>query len=71
MRHGLTSTSPRIPPPAASADDPLRRSVLAHQPELERAFVGLYATLWRDGVVDPVTKEVARIRSARRTDCHY
>lgn len=65
------SSSPRLPPPPAVTDDPASRSVLAHQPELQRAFLRLYATLWQDGVVDPVTKEVARLRSARRTDCGY
>lgn len=64
------ATAPRLAPPA-SEGDPLARSVLAHQPELQRAFLALYATLWRDGIVDPVTKEIARLRSARRTDCRY
>jgi hypothetical protein len=65
------ATSPRLTPPAPRAEDPLAQSVLAHQPELQRAFLRLYATLWQDGIVDPVTKEIARLRSARRTDCRY
>jgi hypothetical protein len=65
------ASSPRLPPPTAGLDDPLGRSVLAHQPELQRAFLRLYATLWQNGVVDPVTKEIARLRNARRTDCRY
>jgi AhpD family alkylhydroperoxidase len=45
--------------------------VLAHQPELLRAFLRLYGTLWSRGVVDHATKEVARLRNARVTDCRY
>jgi alkylhydroperoxidase family enzyme len=49
--------------------DPVQRSVLAHQPELLRAFTRLYGTLWSRGVVDQPTKELARIRNARLVDC--
>ena len=65
------ATTPRLPPPASGGTDPHTRSVLAHQPELQRAFLRLYATLWREGILDPVTKEIARLRCARRTDCRY
>jgi AhpD family alkylhydroperoxidase len=46
-------------------------SVLAHQPELLQAFLRLYGTLWRRGVLDHPTKEVARLRNARVTGCAY
>lgn len=45
--------------------------MLAHQPELLRAFLRLYGTLWSAGVVDHPTKEVARLRNARITNCNY
>ena len=56
---------PRLLPPAGAA------SVLRHQPELERAFFRLYAALWASPIVDPVTKELLRLRNARITDCGY
>jgi len=61
------------PPPAApgSGADAVQRSVLAHQPELLRAFLCAYGTLWSHGVVDAPAKEVARLRNARITDCRY
>jgi AhpD family alkylhydroperoxidase len=64
----------RVPPPSfdgAAPTDAVNRSVLAHQPELLRAFLRLYGTLWSHGVVDPPTKEVARMRNARVTGCRY
>lgn len=68
------SSPPRVaPPPLREGEgrDPVQRSVLAHQPELLRAFLRLYGTLWSHGVVDHATKEVARLRNARVTDCRY
>jgi AhpD family alkylhydroperoxidase len=68
------STHPRVTPPEpreGGEADPFERSVLAHQPELLRAFLRLYGTLWSHGVVDHATKEVARLRNARVTDCRY
>jgi AhpD family alkylhydroperoxidase len=68
------STTPRLPPPRFDGpppSDPAQRGVLAHQPELLRAFLRLYGTLWSHGVVDPATKEVARLRNARVTGCNY
>lgn len=63
---------PRIePPPAMPGSDALAQSPLAHQPELLRAFLRLYGTLWSHGIVDHPTKEIARIRNARITDCGY
>ena len=64
----------RLPAPAVAGDAPadaVNRSVLAHQPELLRAFLRLYGTLWSHGVVDHPTKEVARLRNARITGCRY
>ena len=65
------SSSPRVTPPATGGDDAVSRSVLAHQPELLRAFLRLYGTLWSHGVLDHPTKEVARLRNARVTGCNY
>jgi AhpD family alkylhydroperoxidase len=61
---------PRLPRPEA---DPAVASygVLAHAPEVLRAFLDLYGRLWRDGIVDPPTKEVMRLRNARVTGCGY
>lgn len=63
--------SPRVPLPKARGDDAVSSSVLAHQPELLIAFQRLYGTLWSHGVLDQVTKEVARLRNARVTGCGY
>jgi len=38
---------------------------------LGRAFMQLYGTLWRVGVLDQEVKETVRIRNARITDCGY
>lgn len=66
------ATRSRVPAPdAGSSNDPFARSVLAHQPELLRAFLRLYGTLWSHGVLDHETKEVARLRNARITGCNY
>lgn len=46
-------------------------TALAHQPELFAAFGRLYATFWNEGVLDHRTKEVARLRNARITDCGF
>jgi alkylhydroperoxidase family enzyme len=63
---------PRVKPPAdAPADDPIRGSALGHQPELTDAFMRAYGILWSRGVVDHPTKEMARLRNARVTDCGY
>lgn len=68
------ASTPRLPAPTfegAGPSDAIGRSVLAHQPDLLRAFLRLYGTLWSCGVVDHPTKEVARLRNARVTDCRY
>ncbi len=59
------STTPRVP----AAD--LGEAFGGLQPDLFKAFWDLYCTLWMDGVVDHRTKEVARLRNARVTDCGY
>lgn len=59
----------RVKPPATTSRDPIQSSPLALQPDLLDAFQRMYGVLWSDGVVDQPTKEVARIRNARRVDC--
>ena len=59
----------RVKPPATTSRDPIQASPLALQPELLAAFQRMYGVLWSRGVVDQATKEVARIRNARRVDC--
>jgi AhpD family alkylhydroperoxidase len=49
----------------------MARSVLAHLPTSLRAFQRLYGVLWQDAALDPVTKEIVRMRNARITDCGY
>src|SRR4030095_5324922 len=58
-------------PPAPDGPEAAAYAVLAHQPELLEAFRRLYGTLWSHGVLDPATKEVARIRNARTIGCRY
>ena len=65
------SGGPRIKPPAGAGGDAISSSALGHQPEALDAFLRLYGTLWSRGVVDHSTKELARIRNARITDCGY
>ena len=63
---------PRVRPPAdAPADDPIRGSALGHQPELTDAFLRTYGILWSRGELDHPTKEMARLRNARVTDCGF
>jgi hypothetical protein len=44
---------------------------MAHVPRLAGAFGALYSQFWSRGVVDHRTKEVARMRNARVTDCGF
>jgi AhpD family alkylhydroperoxidase len=62
---------PRLPPPTSVPDGLAGYGLLAHAPEVLRAFLGLYGRLWCDGVVDQATKEVVRLRNARVTGCGY
>lgn len=59
----------RVKPPATTSSDPIQSSPLALQPDLLAAFLRMYGVLWSGGIVDQATKEVARIRNARRVDC--
>ena len=61
----------RLPQPDHADPALAGYGLLAHAPEVLRAFLGLYGRLWRDGVVDHPTKEVVRLRNARITDCGY
>jgi len=61
----------RLPPPPTTASDPLATSVLGHLPASLATFQRLYGRLWRSPILDPVTKEIARMRNARITDCGY
>ena len=70
-RCGIVKT-PRVPPPDWGAEPPADFALqgpLGQQPELWAAFQRLYGTLWSRGVLDQPTKEVARLRNARVTDC--
>ena len=49
----------------------MQSSALAHQPALLAAFTRIYGTLWSHGVLDHPTKEMARLRNARVTDCSF
>ncbi len=59
------SSTPRVPPVARG-----HASRLAHVSELEAAFWKLYGEFWSNGALDHRTKEVARIRNARVTNCN-
>jgi hypothetical protein len=61
----------RISLPPGDSEDPILSSPLAHQPQLLMDFLQAYGTLWSHGVVDGASKEVARMRNARVTDCGY
>jgi hypothetical protein len=64
------ATNPRISS-AIPGQQPHFVSVLSHQPAILATFSRLYGTFWSRGVVDHRTKEVARIRNARVTDCRF
>ena len=64
------STAPRLPS-AVPGHEPTFATIIAHQPELGRLVSDLYGTFWMDGVVDHPTKEAARLRNARITDCGF
>jgi hypothetical protein len=54
-----------------AARHPIRGDVLGLQPEASTRFWALYEDLWARGAVDHGSKEVARLRNARITDCGY
>lgn len=64
------STAPRLDPVDPNARS-VFGSILGHQPELAGAFFSLYGEFWNRGILDHATKETARIRNARITDCGY
>lgn len=64
------SSVPRLAPVDAAARS-VFGSILAHQPGLAAAFFDLYGEFWNRGVLDHATKETARVRNARITDCGY
>lgn len=53
----------RLDPPRGAA------TPFDHRPELWAEFNRYYGTLWSGGVVDEPTKEVGRLRNARKTGC--
>ncbi len=61
----------RVTLPANAGDDPISGSALALQPEALTAFNQLYGTLWSRGVLDHPSKELARLRNARKTNCVF
>lgn len=64
------STTPRLP--SAIEGRPADfGGILMHRPDVATAFGTLYAQFWSHGVLDHPTKESARLRNARITDCGY
>lgn len=61
----------RVALPANAGGDPISGSALALQPEALAAFNQLYGTLWSRGVLDHPSKELARLRNARKTNCVF
>jgi AhpD family alkylhydroperoxidase len=61
----------RLPRPEPVTDAVRQYGLLAHAPAVLERFMRLYGTLWQDGIVDPATKEVVRLRNARTTGCGY
>jgi alkylhydroperoxidase family enzyme len=61
----------RVKLPKNAGDDPVSASALALQPEALAAFNTLYGTLWSHGVLDHPSKEIARLRNARKTNCVF
>ena len=64
------STVPRLPS-AIEGQPAAFGTILAHRPELARAFATTYGQFWSHGVFDHPTKETVRLRNARITDCGY
>lgn len=61
----------RVTLPTTAGNDPISGSALALQPEALAAFNQLYGTLWSRGVLDHPSKELARLRNARKTNCVF
>lgn len=64
-------TGSRVRLPENAGDDPISGSALALQPAALAAFNRLYGTLWSRGVLDHASKETARLRNARKTNCVF
>lgn len=64
------STTPRLPS-AVAGHDASFGTILAHQPDILRAFAEAYGQFWSKGVLDQSIKEAVRLRNARITDCGY
>jgi hypothetical protein len=64
------SSTPRLPSAIEGAPANMG-TLLAHAPLAAGAFSRLYGTFWSHGVVDHPTKELVRLRNARRTSCGY
>lgn len=64
-------TGSRVKLPENAGDDPISGSALALQPQTLAAFNQLYGTLWSRGVLDHPSKEIARLRNARKTNCVF
>lgn len=60
------SSVPRIP-----VTDHPRAAMFEQNRELGRRFRTLYATMWRDGVLEQGVKEIVRMRNARVVDCGW
>ena len=64
------ATTPRLAS-AVDAQPAAFGTILAHAPNVARAFGGLYGQFWSHGVLDHASKETVRLRNARITDCGY
>ena len=64
------STTPRLPS-AIEGRDADFGAILMHQPDVAISFGTLYAQFWSEGPLDHPTREAARLRNARITDCGY
>jgi alkylhydroperoxidase family enzyme len=64
------STIPRVS--SAIPGEPAHfGSVLAHQPKIAESFFALYGRFWGSDVLSARTKEIARMRNARVTECGF
>jgi len=64
------STTPRVS--SAVPGEPAHLgSVLAHHPDMARAFSDLYGAFWSSDTLSARLKEVARMRNARVTECGF
>ena len=64
------STTPRFTS-AVPDEPPSLRTAYLHVPDLGRAVARADRAYWSSGLLDLRIKELARIRSARITDCNH